>query len=217
MSPIQSVSLMDRWRNQPHHQGRPFISDGIIDNKKWVSAKRKVLILLKEAYDNSENPQGFDLCQLIREDWRGARYKIWWLIAKWCYGIQQFEGRIPDLSAAEFTDERTSDALLHAAVVNIKKSGGKKSSSDDEIKDFAKKDGLFIYEQIEKINPEIMICGNTWSSVKHLWPEPSRVYDLVYYTGGRHIVDFWHPSNKWPNILNYYSVMSMLQHSGALD
>jgi hypothetical protein len=200
-------TLLSEWGCQSHHADKGFIRDGIIDPNKWAAASRKVLLILKEAYDEPGVTEGFDLRTVIREKWEGPKYNIRWKAAYWCLGAHSTVG-FPELPSDDAGYSAASEALLSSAVTNVKKSNGRTESSDEEIKDYGQRDGTFLKGQVELINPRIVICGSTWPAIKHLWPQAVKVFDLVWKADDRLIVDFWHPANQFPNKLNYYSLVS---------
>ena len=71
---MEMTKLLKKWEAiDGEHQH--FIADGIIDTKRWNSVPRKVLFLLKEAYDSREDAPDWDLCELIRDEWGGPNTK----------------------------------------------------------------------------------------------------------------------------------------------
>ena len=202
--------LLDKWSMEPRHLEGGFIRDGIIDPVLWGTSPRKVLLLLKEAYDGDGGKQGYDLCKWIREEWKGAaRYAMWNKAARWCQMVQTLENpkSLEDISA-----EEANRALLSSAVVNVKKSNGEPSSDHGNLSEYAISDKEYIKKQIQIINPEIVICGYTWEYVRDFWPS-DKVSDLVYFADGRIFIDYWHPANQYPHKLNYYAFAFLLQQA----
>ena len=195
--------LLKRWASLPE-QSINFIKDGVIDKDKWDKVNCKVLLLLKEAYSD-KSPTGFDLCLTIRDKWKGikksGRDNTWINSALWCYAAQKISSAMPDPNKNNPT---LNEALLQAAVINIKKSDGKKRSKMKEIRAIAKRDGNFIKEQIAMINPEIVICGNTWVSVNHLYPKAIRLLPRVWFADGMYFINFWHPAYFGYTRKSYY-------------
>ncbi|HQR03590.1 MAG: hypothetical protein JSR19_02105 [Proteobacteria bacterium] len=207
-------ALLDRWSKQPHHKGKGFIRDGIIDPELWGRAPRKVLLLLKEAYDEPGVTEGFDLREVIRDEWKGPRYKIWWTAAYWCYAIHHASSCIPALPESDRDYAAAGHSLLSSATINIKKSHGRSTSDDTEIGHLAQRDGEFLRAQVETIDPCVVICGNTWWAIRHLWPDAELIYGgLVWRVRSRLFIDFWHPANRFPNALNYYALGCLVQNS----
>ncbi|MBX9906080.1 MAG: hypothetical protein K2Y31_17170 [Burkholderiales bacterium] len=206
--------LLSRWCELSHHRNKPFIKDGIIDIHRWEHAPRKVLLLLKEAYGEEDATEGYDLRKVIRDEWNGPKYKIWWTAAYWCYAIHHSKSTFSKFPSDDEAYALASESLLSSATINVKKSNGKSISDSDEITQHAMRDGDLIRLQIELINPEIVICGNTWGAVQHLWPDAVPTYDLVWKHDSRYFIDFWHPANQFPNALNYYALGCLLQNGG---
>lgn len=101
-----------------------------------------------------------------------------------------------------------------SAAVNITKSNGRTQSADEEILACTERDGVLLRRQAELIAPDIVICGNTWWALRHLWPEAIQGYDMAWKDGARLFVDFWHPANYFPIALNYYALGGLLQNVG---
>lgn len=210
--------LMKDWAASPRHSGQCFIRDGIIDADRWSRAPRKLLFVLREAYGDATDTEGWDLRVAIREEWDGPKYKIWWTVAYWAYALHRASAdRLPPLPVDDSAFAAAREALLSSAAINIKKSGGKSSSDLDDLASYVNSDGRYILRQIDLIAPEILICGNVWSLIRGLWPDARQVYDRVWVAGGRTVVDFWHPANQFPNGLNYYALAALLQNSGVLQ
>jgi len=216
--------LLTDWSRQTHHKGKGkyFIKDGIVDPRRWASPTRpRVLLLLKEAYH--EESEHWDLREYVRklEHPDGTLLNS----AYWCYAIQCVARG--DLQPVPFRDTRKSqyeqavEALKSSAIVNVKKSEGRSRSLDKEVEDYAKKDGPFIRRQIELIKPDVVVCGNTWVLVEHLWPKKDKgyVHDGVYRIGQRVFMNFWHPSrrNLIHDELKYYALVGLLLSSKALS
>src|SRR5580700_7193968 len=151
--------LMDEWKARPNHERECFIEDGIIDRTRWLSAKRKVLFVLKEARDDSGDKRGFDLCELIRDCWKGpGKSRTYCPVADWAYLAQNCqETTIPSRSEAR---RHRDESLLSSAVMNLKKSKGQKTSNlVDIVSNYVQPDADLIKRQIEIIAPEIIVCG----------------------------------------------------------
>lgn len=205
------------WRNRSIHQGRVFSADGIIDRAKWDNFPR-VLFLLKEAYDSNPKATGeWDLCEVIRETWKGPKHKMWRTLAQWAYGVRH----VPTSGLVAFPRQHNgnrdvTDALLSSAIVNLKKSGGTAHSTFDDLTRYVENDWDLLWQQIQDIAPDIVICGYTWELIRGKLPSSEQVSDRVHMAGGVVFVDFWHPANQYPNELNYYALCSLVALSGAL-
>ena len=178
--------LFKKWKSRKIHKGEAFICDGMFDKKKWEEADKKILFLGKELPNRSQD--SWDLTDRIRE---GYRSKLWWNVARWAYGIQSTtESCIKDFPG----EEEATEPLLSCAFVNIKKSGGKSPSNDDDLKKYVESDKTLIKKQINLLEPDVIVFCGTWKFVEHLWDNPDEISDLVYKKDQRILIDYHHPA-----------------------
>ena len=174
----QLKKLFLKWESRDihkknHDKGKPFVYDGAIDEGKWEGASPKILFLLKEAHGDGGKgkKESWSLCKLIREDWKRPGFLLWWNVGRWAYGIQHTTKdcipRFPE-------DKAAAKALFEIAFVNIKKSGGLKSSDSDDLEKYVESDGDLIKKQIELINPDIIIFGYTWAWLRSFFRNAKR-------------------------------------------
>ena len=205
-------ALLNKWQGREPHTTATFISDGPIDPNRWSRAERRVLFLAKEAYGEMGPGKTWDLPELVREEWKGPKYKFWWTLGYWAYGIQRLtNGAIPSSPMDSERWEEVTEAVLASAVVNIKKSGGKSSSSDDDLRKYVVEDRDLLKQQVASLSPHVVVCCNTWSLVKeYVWPRAKQISELVHSIDGTLVLDFWHPANRYPNVMSYYTALALL-------
>lgn len=208
-------AVLKKWQSRPPHDTHTFVSDGPIDPNRWLKAERRVLFLLKEAYWEDRREKTWDLPTLIREDWKGPRKKMWWSLGYWAYGIQRLtSGQIPSNPQAGQLWNEVKESVLASAVVNIKKSGGRSSSSDDDLRRYVDADGDLLEQQVACLSPHVVVCCKTWGLVKNiLWPSAEKISERVYNIDGMLVLDFWHPANRYPDVMNYYTVVALLHRA----
>lgn len=213
--PQKHQDLMSRWKAKGLHEGKDFIEDGIIEANRWEVADRKILLLLKEAYGDYG-----DLCSRIRDKWDGPKYKVWRTASYWLYALQKMSGKtIPSFPNGDEQIDECVEYLLSAAVINIKKSSGKNSSSSADLTNYVTQDGDLLREQIELIDPTIILCGYTFSHFKEIWPDqvkPVGGSENVFMAGKHLVIDWWHPANRYPNRLCYYALCAVVQEADVL-
>ena len=207
--------LLAEWKNAAHiydRQNNPradiFISDGIAHPENWFEQEIRPLFVLKEAYDNSGEHKDWDEVKWFLtngEIGSGNKHgKIkrttWQTLCRWS---SYLFGNSYDI---EPTWE--NESLRKIALINIKKYGGDKKSSDNDLRKHAEKHGDFIYKQINLIKPTIIICGYTGWLLDIVWekiPEfnggirerKNQINGRVYNVPGMDnvkLIDFWHPS-----------------------
>lgn len=229
--------LMNSWKNKEpqikvytvkkeefeikiDHKNDFFIPDGIVDEQTWDSLPdgKRVLILLKEAYEDNHNNDSWALNEGLREF--GPWSSIWNRVSEWAYGINNTDaGSIAPYH--ELSKEEANAYLRKIAVVNIKKSGGKHTSIYEEIDAYAQADAEEIIREIELIDPDIIICGATFASLNQILNQPMEKgsnENWFYYSdalGGKErlFIDYYHPANRYPALLNYYGIVGIYQQA----
>ena len=153
---------------------------------------------------------------MVREEWKGPKYNFWWTLGYWAYGIQRLtNGPIPSSPWAgkQHRKEEVTESVLASAVANIKKSGGRSSSNDDDLRKYVREDGDLLKQQVECLSPHVMVCCNTWPLVKDVWPHAEQISELVHSIDDMLVLDFWHPANRYPDVMNYYTVALLLHRA----
>ena len=203
--------LLNNWRAR--YADATFISDGPVDANQWLSVERRVLFLAKEAYGDLGSSQTWGLPHLIRE-WQGPKHKFWWTLGYWAYGIQRLtHGPIPPNPNYEEKWEEVRESVLASAVVNIKKARGCSSSKDDDLRQYVRNDGGLLRQQVEGLNPHVVVCCYTWHLVREMWPHAMQISEQVFGVNGMLMLDFWHPANRYPDVLCYYAALVLLQRA----
>ena len=194
--------IFSKLKAKEIHKNKIFITDGIINPEQWNKSKTKILFILKEAYGEEK-----DLNSFIR-DKRKATGRTFKPMGQWAYGIQSL---LDKKYIQDFPSEQNdiNYALLSSALINIKKSNGKKSSSKTNLKEYIDSDWEELYKQINIINPTIIICGNTFSLIKGEL-QPTKISDRIYKDNSNNVyIDFWHPANRASNKMNYYALCAL--------
>ena len=206
------------------HQHGIFIRDGVVCPERWFSQTVRPLFLLKEAYHGDGD---WDLIadHLLTEGKIG-RHTIWKRISQWTRGLMLTTEDCLYPYADEAADHVFGNPYLRqAAVVNVKKSGGEKVSDYKEIQRYAEYDRRELRREIELIDPTVIVCGYTISALNIIMETPVKEYanaeqqnSNLFYTvqinGHAAIVlDYWRPSNQFPDLLNYYGLMGSYQQA----
>ena len=172
------------------------VTDGIIDLDAFNNSTSKILWILKEPYGAG----AFDYSNYLKDFKFGESFptsgNMWSKMIYTTYGIlNDFElwNDIGDLK--KYRD--VFDARLSFALINLKKIPGFTESTDNEIISSYQEYKDLIHEQIEFINPDIIICGST---LKFLDFDINRTNPLCagdlkgYIFQNRLFIDAYHPS-----------------------
>lgn len=197
---------MQRWYDEVYEEKeengkRKFTWDGPSDFEQWENANPKILFLLKEALGDFEpaSPQR-------KKDIGNKPFLL--NIARWKFAIKHmFEelNQIPFFDSFE-KPHNLGELMDDIAVVEVKKVDEGKGASDlVEINKYAENDKEFLKEQIDIINPQIILCGYTVDNYYTIFGgynpttmkviiEDSRCACLSHYN--RLIINFYHPSTR---------------------
>lgn len=202
------------------HPASVFISDGIVCPGQWFSQKVRPLFLLKEAYHGSGD---WDLIaqHLMTRD--RMKKSIWRRVSEWTYGLT---GTTKD-AILPFPDDEAlqyfgNPWLCQAAVVNVKKSGGTSHSDMTLINHYASCDRKELLRELELIDPTVIVCGYTISSLNIIMgetikdyqhPNPNLYYQTTLNGHGVIVLDYYHPSNRYPAVMNYYGLVGAYQQA----
>ena len=206
--------ILEILRNRPLYENTEFVTDGPIDWQRWNETENRVLFLAKEV--NSKTGRDWSLTKTIRCEWKGPKYPIWWTAAYWAYGIQNLnQDSLPPNPKYQKLWEEVTEAFLSTAIVNIKKREGGPIANDDDLLQYVEEDADkdLLRKQVNCLNPTFMVCCNTWHLVNDVWPNAEEVCELVYQIDNLLVLDFWHPSNHFPDVMNYYTALALLQQA----
>jgi hypothetical protein len=128
--------------------------DGILDEEEYAKQEIKLLWILKESYGEAIE---FENRENLLKDEKYLTYPTWDSIIKVTYAIIN---NLQNLDTHLSTNEKQS-VLKKIAFINIKKNSGESKSIEKEIENHFNLNSILLVDQINFINPDIIICGNT--------------------------------------------------------
>lgn len=217
-------SLMADMAEHHRKQGwSNFISDGAVNPDLYEQSQLKIVFFLKEAYTKSQDG---DWC-LTKWLNNGAMTRMWGTVAEWVYGIRNTTvTTIPP--RPQLTHSEKTQLLKTIAIVNVKKSNGNASSNYEDLLYYAQTDCAYLKRELDILKPDVIVCGNNSSLLRVLYgasvqgnkvSSDGRIdaeamrkngYALV---GEQIVIDYYHPANQYPAMLNYYTVCSLYQQA----
>lgn len=218
-------ALMKEWAECHKSKGWiSFISDGAVNAEEYLKAKPKICFFLKEAYSKRDD-EDWSLTEWLSD---GAMTRMWGTVADWAYGLQRTSPTsIPP--KPELTNSEKSDILQSIAIVNVKKSNGSVQSDYADLLQYAKSDQTYISRELSILDPDIIVCGNNSSLLRLMYGASIQkngkvvadgAIDYAFMhkhgyvvMGGKVIIDFYHPANQYPAMMNYYTVCSLYQQA----
>lgn len=199
-----------------------FIEDGIISEAAWgKDGNKKILYILKEAYTDED--EGYSLTDWLKKH---PKKRMWDRIARWTYGIQYTTANdvatyVPELNKKE--DGLRERCFEQIAVLNIKKSSGESRSNIEEINTYAEADRAELIRELQLVDPDIVVCGSTfWILYETIFGHKEGLGanandNWFYYLNldgkERLYIDYYHPANQYPDLVNYYAVMGIYQQA----
>jgi len=230
MIPIEKYDFEQKqqfvnWSEKPRHKGLIFNEDGIINPNVWYNQNKKVLFVLKEAYhEQVQNENGCQPYNLAKElSTKGPWNSIWNRVAEWSYGIHNTTYENIALYNYNLGEENSktimNEYLNRIAIINIKKSGGRSKSESKDLDIYAKEDAEELRKQIfDIILPNIIVCGYTFEQFNSILEIPidkknNHNDNWFYFVGDMIIIDFYHPANQYPALLNYYGLSCIYQQA----
>ena len=203
--------LFAECKEKDNHKGKPFIDDGIINPELWFSEKEypKILFVLKEAYGGS-----YSLTENLSE--KGPWSAMWNRIAEWSYGLlNASNGCVPEYKELDW--EEANMLINRVVVMNLRKSNGEKDSSDKVFAKYGKDDAALLKKQFDLIDPDIVVYGYTFDAANCIHglscQKKQHHNDHWFYKddSDKLHIDFFHPANHYPALLQYYGLMGIYQ------
>ena len=183
-----------------------------------------ICFFLKEAYT-----KGIDTDWSLTE-WlaSGAMTRMWGIVAEWTYGIRnttpEYIPHKPQLNRSE-----KAELLRTVSIVNVKKNNGNVNSDYVDLLHYTMADRTFLKRELDILSPTVIVCGNNSSLLRLLYGaelqedgQVSAEGDIPYkfmrengyaVVGNQIILDYYHPANQYPSILNYYTVCGLYQQA----
>ena len=209
--------LFKKWKSSVDTNDTAFITDGVMDPEIWFKQNERILFVLKEAY-SEEGANDWDLAKdhvLLKNPF--GRRATWRNISLWTKGLKN-----PYADYEPNDDELKvfGNRYLHSiAAINIKKYNGKNTSDDEDINYYAVNEKDYIKREIELCDPSVIVCCNTAFALNNVidYNYEKRNSQLFYYTyiNGHEVIviDFYHPANQYPKIMNYLTLCSIYQRA----
>lgn len=206
--------------------GNIFVEDGVVDCVEYSNQKLKVLFVLKEAYTSSEEKKN-NKSSLIVDIKNGIERTFWNRLSEWAVGLlSEDEKNITNFDS--ITKEQKEIAIRKTAIINLKKSDGDTKTDMEkyekyfynENNEINKKYIDYLNEQIELIDPDVIICGGTFNIFNRLYEDRiEKISDIRrgYYFGKTDnsqkaiLIDYCHPSWRNSADLLYYGLCSTYQ------
>lgn len=182
------------------------IFDGPVDLSSYLNSKIKILWLLKEAYDNDNDGEGgWYLSSLLADNNVYEKFlktasskNTWYPIIYTTFGILNNFMLYDNM---EFIDKDSTivSILKNTAFLNINKLAGESKSNDTELRRIFSLNKDILKRQIDLLNPDIIIGGNTLKfyaellDISNCTESISKRKTKYYFTTNKLYIDAYHP------------------------
>jgi hypothetical protein len=189
---VEHPKLLSEWKkNRPKY--KKFVKDGVLNEDIYFSESPRIALLVKES-----NNDFYEIAPLKDENgWgpEGSSPFFWRNINIWQYAINSaWNNKKCSYKDAEAIKENQVNSI---AYINIKKNAECKSvSNNDDLLNYIEADKSYIEKQIELVNPQIILCGGTYSLYNKICPSEPVSSGVYLSNDGRLIIEFYHPSNR---------------------
>jgi hypothetical protein len=210
--------LMNRWRvrfsEQLGHNEGLFNVDGIVDMEHWNKAPVKVMILNRETNNIEPSVYKNGIYSIPDAIQRSSRGKTGWtrgntlrVSGQWAYGILNHQGG----SYPQHTEAKRNAfvAPLSIAYVNLRKTNGGSVANLKILERDTAHYADLLKEQIELINPDVVICGRTLGYIKKyiFGNELEFLDERLYKLGTTLFIAHFHPSARKKHAEMYQRIM----------
>lgn len=220
----QLNDLMQEWKQLHLQAGHTdFIADGAVCAEQYEQAPLKICFFLKEAY-SGESGESWSLTDWLHG---GAMTRMWGNVAEWAYGILHTSlNGIP--KKPQLSRTQKSELLRLVSIVNVKKSGGKSGSDYADLLQYAISDRAFLRRELAVLRPDVIVCGYNASLLRVVYGaevaadgsitggaiDGDQLFRNGYaLLGDQIILDYYHPANRYPAMLNYYALCGLYQQA----
>ena len=158
--------------------GMPISFDGVVDEESYLASRVRTAFLLKDINGiEIKEENGIKVEKMMDTDWEymndlrkdilnpnKSLYKTWPNACLWLELLKN-----PNTTYAsciteneEFDQSRLRYNMLAVSIINLKKTPGRGSSNHDEILNAIDYGAQMIKEEIDIVDPQLIICGGTF-------------------------------------------------------
>lgn len=187
------------------------IDDGVVNEEEYLSAKCKIMYVLKEV----NGGKSWSLREFIRE---GARAQTWDNIARWTEAILNLDSEKPWSYWENNNEARRKTILKKICAVNVKKTSGGHTSHADEVYQAALGNSDILQKQLRLYDPDIIICCGTEKAFvdacyKNQELDWKMTFRGIWYfvDNGMIVISFTHPEARVKDCLLHYALVDAVR------
>lgn len=186
------------------------VTDGVVEENAYLSAKYKIVFVLKEV----NGGEGWDLREFLR---CGGRSQTWDNVARWTEGILNLEQNIHWEDLEQNNEERRKVYLKKICALNLKKAAGSYTADHKSVSLAAQTDRNYLKQQFSFYDADLVICCGTerpfleciYGDSDIEWKRTSR--GIWYTATDRIIISFAHPASRTKDCFLYYALIDAVR------
>lgn len=187
------------------------VCDGIVDEKSFLSARYRIVYILKEV----NGGKNWDLRDFVYD---GGRAQTWDNIARWTEGILSWEKDFLWEDMQKNNENRRKEELKKIAVVNLKKTSGGHTADEKEIHSAACLNSEILKKQIGLYGADfIILCGTESSFIASCYQGKDVNWKMTkrgvwYFIDDETvIISFSHPEARVEDNYLFYSLIDAVK------
>lgn len=187
------------------------VCDGVVDEKIFLSARYRIVYILKEVNGGAVR----DLRDFL---YNGGRPQTWNNIARWTKGIFSWEKEFCWEELQENNEERRNEELKKIVAINLKKTSGKSIADEKQIYRSAILNREIINQQLKLYNADyIILCGTTNAFMESCYKDKKIVWQMTqrgiwyFIDGDSVVISFAHPEARISDNFLYYTLLDAVK------
>jgi hypothetical protein len=139
------------------------ITDGVVDIDRYLSSSPKMLWILKEPWEDLEDGEGGGGWSVTKDLVAKGQFGDRGTYASMAYVTYSVFNNYTNYSDIPYVtkDSKVGESLKNIAYINVNKFPGKRTSSPANVEFYYRRNRNVLKRQIDTINPDIVIGGNT--------------------------------------------------------
>lgn len=187
------------------------VCDGVVDEKIFLSARYRIVYILKEVNGGAVR----DLRDFL---YNGGRPQTWNNIARWTKGIFSWEKEFCWEELQENNEERRNEELKKIVAINLKKTSGKSIADEKQIYRSAILNREIMNQQLKLYNADyIILCGTTNAFMESCYKDKKIVWQMTqrgiwyFIDGDSVVISFAHPEARISDNFLYYTLLDAVK------
>lgn len=187
------------------------VSDGVVDEKSFLSARYRIVYVLKEV----NGGKNWNLRDFV---YHGGRAQTWDNVARWTQAILSWETDFSWEEMRQNREERRKRELKKIAAVNLKKTSGGYTSDGREIYEAARLNSELLKKQLNIYHADfIILCGTESPFMASCYRDRKITCKMTkrgiwyFIDNGTVVISFSHPEARVKDNFLFYALLDAVR------